>query len=220
MTYIRLAANDQKLNIAEGPKLASGDQNSVFLRLVFSGHWAGYEKSAVFFTSWDKTVYEVILEDNECVVPHEVLRIGGELYIGVRGVDPNTMAVKTSTLVKYRIDKGAPVGDATSVDPTPDVYQQILAKLDDIQSGEVDEAKVRAIVVEYLANNPETDPTVPAWAKKPEKPSYTASEVGAQPAGDYVEKSDIASGVQMTDRTTGEKYKLYVDNGKLTMEVV
>ena len=27
----------------------------------------------------------------------------------------------------------------------------------------------------------ETDPTVPAWAKKPSKPTYTASEVGARP---------------------------------------
>jgi hypothetical protein len=28
----------------------------------------------------------------------------------------------------------------------------------------------------------ETDPTVPAWAKAPTKPTYTASEVGALPA--------------------------------------
>ena len=29
----------------------------------------------------------------------------------------------------------------------------------------------------------ETDPTVPGWAKQPQKPSYTAQEVGALPAG-------------------------------------
>lgn len=29
----------------------------------------------------------------------------------------------------------------------------------------------------------ETDPTVPSWAKQPQKPSYTAKEVGAMPAG-------------------------------------
>ena len=29
----------------------------------------------------------------------------------------------------------------------------------------------------------ETDPTVPEWAKQPEKPTYTASEVGAEAAG-------------------------------------
>ena len=34
---------------------------------------------------------------------------------------------------------------------------------------------------DYLTQ--ETDPTVPAWAKEPTKPSYTASEVGADPSG-------------------------------------
>ena len=32
----------------------------------------------------------------------------------------------------------------------------------------------------------ETDPTVPAWAKEPTKPSYTSQEVGALPADTYI----------------------------------
>ena len=32
----------------------------------------------------------------------------------------------------------------------------------------------------------ETDPTVPAWAKQPKKPTYTASEVGALPASTVI----------------------------------
>ena len=35
--------------------------------------------------------------------------------------------------------------------------------------------------VGYLRSYTETDPTVPAWAKASSKPTYTASEVGAQP---------------------------------------
>ena len=34
----------------------------------------------------------------------------------------------------------------------------------------------------YLTSYTETDPTVPAWAKTPDKPAYTASEVGAATA--------------------------------------
>lgn len=37
----------------------------------------------------------------------------------------------------------------------------------------------------------EADPTVPEWAKSPQKPSYTPQEIGAQPAGDYTLKSEI-----------------------------
>lgn len=47
--------------------------------------------------------------------------------------------------------------------------------------GDVSEAQIAQAVAEYLSKNPiaETDPTVPDWAKQPEKPSYTADEVGA-----------------------------------------
>ena len=38
--------------------------------------------------------------------------------------------------------------------------------------------------VGYLTE--ESDPTVPAWAKQPQKPAYTASEVGALPADTYI----------------------------------
>lgn len=49
--------------------------------------------------------------------------------------------------------------------------------------GGVSSEKVEALIREHLENNPpqidETDPTVPAWAKQPNKPTYTAEEVGA-----------------------------------------
>ena len=47
--------------------------------------------------------------------------------------------------------------------------------------GDVSEAQIAQAVAEYLSKNPiaETDPTVPDWAKRPDKPSYTADEVGA-----------------------------------------
>ena len=35
----------------------------------------------------------------------------------------------------------------------------------------------------YLTSYTETDPTVPSWAKQPEKPTYTAAEVGAEGKG-------------------------------------
>ena len=50
----------------------------------------------------------------------------------------------------------------------------------------------------------ETDPTVPEWAKQPNKPTYTAEEVGAQPKGNYALKSEIPSvPVQSVNGKTG-----------------
>lgn len=51
--------------------------------------------------------------------------------------------------------------------------------------GDVSEAQIAQAVAEYLSKNPiaETDPTIPDWAKEEKKPSYTATEVGADPSG-------------------------------------
>ena len=154
VTIIRLYADDQRLAVGSSPKIASGDQNSVQIQVSFSGNWSDYVKSAVFFSSWDKAVYEVLLTDGKCLVPHEVLEKSGYLHIGVRGVNPDTQAVKTSTLVKYKIEKGAPVGDATSVEPTPDVYQQILKKLDGITNLENVGEIVAQAIADYMEKNP------------------------------------------------------------------
>lgn len=66
-------------------------------------------------------------------------------------------------------------------------------------------------IAEELSNGggieTETDPTVPEWAKQPEKPSYTASEVGALPADtvipDISGKADKADTVLATTLSRG-----------------
>lgn len=45
---------------------------------------------------------------------------------------------------------------------------------------------VDAYMTEHPVNFEETDPTVPEWAKHPNKPSYTAQEVGALPADTFI----------------------------------
>ena len=130
MTIIKLFADDQNLCVVSDPKLASGDKKSVEVWIEFSAEWDDYTKTAVFFSERERPrmVYEVALVDGKCVVPHEVLRIHGAMNIGVRGVTADT--VKTSSLVRYRVEKGAPIGNGTAVEPTPDVYQQFVALLE------------------------------------------------------------------------------------------
>lgn len=51
--------------------------------------------------------------------------------------------------------------------------------------GEVTDEQISNAVDNYMKEHPftETDPTVSDWAKRPQKPTYTASEVGALPVG-------------------------------------
>lgn len=57
----------------------------------------------------------------------------------------------------------------------------------------------------------ETDPTVPSWAKEPQKPSYTAQEVGALPAGTKIpaKTSDLTNDSGFINKTVADLVNYY-----------
>lgn len=128
MTKINLLTQGQQLINASKVVVASGDINSVQLCVEFdSAEWKEYPaRSATFYTSKDATVHEMLLLNDKCIVPFEVLTEACVLFIGVRGVSADGERVKTSSLVKYKVSEGAPIGDKT-LTPTMDLYQQYLA---------------------------------------------------------------------------------------------
>lgn len=131
MTTIELVANDQLLQVTVNPKISSGEVNTVKVHVDFSDDWEGFGKSAVFYTAHDQnSVYEIVMTNDECIVPSEVMSKSGTLYIGIRGVNSDKNEIKTTSLVKYKILEGTPTGNSTEVEPTPDVYQQLLTAID------------------------------------------------------------------------------------------
>jgi len=65
-----------------------------------------------------------------------------------------------------------------------DVILDLISRVDTLEKKPISEEQIEKSVKSYLEKNPieETDPTVPAWAKAEEKPTYTAEEVGALPS--------------------------------------
>lgn len=65
-----------------------------------------------------------------------------------------------------------------------DVILDLISRVDTLEREPISEEQIEKSVKSYLEKNPieETDPTVPAWAKEEEKPTYTAEEVGALPS--------------------------------------
>ena len=131
MTTITLMTIDQILSVTDQPKITSGDRDTDKIRVEFDEVWQKYTKSAVFYTDYDNRVYEILMDSDECIIPHEVLAKAGTLYIGIRGVNLDTNAVKTSTLVKYKIENGAPSGSEAALPPTATDYQQIISIMKD-----------------------------------------------------------------------------------------
>ena len=85
---------------------------------------------------------------------------------------------------KVDIPVPAKVGQVISVSEVDEYGKPVGFQATDPGGGVSDE-KIAEAVGDYLTAHPieESDPTVPQWAKQSEKPTYTASEVGADAAG-------------------------------------
>ena len=131
MTSLYLTTSDQHLITSQKVKIASGDINSVQLCVNFDSMWDNYPaRTAVFYTSKDETKIEVLLTDNACVIPSEVLAESCILYVGIRGVSMDGTKVKTSVIVQHKIVPGVGAG-ATTIEPTMDLYQQYIAAMNE-----------------------------------------------------------------------------------------
>lgn len=126
MTIIQVKTADQVLSAVLVPKLAPHNQNSVKLTVDFDSAWAGYGKSAVFYTKGNPTPYEKVLDaDYACMVPAEVLAEPGYMFITIKGVKTSDNSVKASARLKLKVSEGMPLFVVS--EPTEDVYKQLLA---------------------------------------------------------------------------------------------
>lgn len=174
-TRIKVKCVDQRLIVASAPLIAAGGQNEDVVRFDFCPLWEGFGKTAVFYRTEDE-VYNVVLAEDECAIPNEVLAQEGVLFFGVYGVNGST--TRTTEIIKYNLVKGALIPGKEPAEPTPDIYAQILQKYGDLES-RVGRLEAGGGSGGSGGVAVESDPTVPAWAKEENKPTYTAAEVGA-----------------------------------------
>lgn len=125
-----LYAEKNKLSVASREMLTSGSVNVYPVRFGFSAEWDGLTRTAVF--QGGGVSRSVLLgEDNEAVIPWEVLeKAGCYLTAGVYGTRGETVVLPTIWANLGLIQEGAVPGEE-SHPPTPDLWQQELAKKGD-----------------------------------------------------------------------------------------
>jgi len=137
MSYTQITAriNDQALLLVNIPLLASGSIGVLQFRCEFDALWDNYGKVGVFYRSEEK-VYHVPLVNGIVTAPAEVLKDSGCFYFGIMGTAENT---RTTEVLKITLVKGAiTAATATPAEPTPDIYQQLLAAYG-VMGGRIDE---------------------------------------------------------------------------------
>lgn len=149
------------------------DNSDYVINFDFDGEWDAYDTKTARF-AYGGQYTDIVFVGNQCNIP--VITNTYAFHIGVFAGD-----LHTTTPVRVPCRKSILSGASTHVDPTPDVYDQLMELIKGL--GSVDPDNIAKAVADYLAAHPieETDPTVPEWAKQPTKPTYTAAEVGALP---------------------------------------
>lgn len=128
VTTIRMYCIDQTLQIVSKPTIASGGKDENVIEFSFCELWNGFFKVAVFYRDKERPFFVPIGEDNTCIIPWEVLTSDGVLNIGVFGENASGI-LRTSDTVRYKVVAGALTDEASPYDPTPELWEQILATI-------------------------------------------------------------------------------------------
>jgi len=125
MSQLKARCIDQVLTFENTPVITSGNVNYDSIMFDFCSAWDGFTKTAIFYRSEDEVFYQLLDEANTCIIPNEVLKEKGDVYIGVFGVSGETTI--TSQVLKYKVTRGAITEDLKPSDPTPDIYLQLIS---------------------------------------------------------------------------------------------
>lgn len=136
----KFLVKQQKIEILEREVIADKQISFVNLKFIFDGDWKKFHK-VVQFTQCDETYNRVLGTDGtSCLLPSELH--AGAVRMSVFGYDAeNTNGLRATTVpVTLNVRPSGFVGDgAEEVPPTPDLYVQLLQKLDEkaesIQNG-------------------------------------------------------------------------------------
>lgn len=128
---IELNVLKNSISITERETIISGSVNVNYVHFHFSSHWDGLERVAVFKNPI-KTINVPIVND-QCVVPWEVTtKPGLSIQMGVYGIKASEVILPTIWINLGTVIEGVFIGDAESGEHTPDVYDAILSKIQEL----------------------------------------------------------------------------------------
>lgn len=144
---LQFSINQQHIKRIDNENVVADSRNYLKARFTFSDEWNGLIKTAVF-THGENTYNAILDAENGCVVPWEVIK-SGYVHVSVFGGDLITVD-KAEVFIS---SSGYAEGEETK-EPSPTVYQQIIAMLEDIETGGIPEETVAKAVEKYLAEHP------------------------------------------------------------------
>ena len=133
---MKFLVKQQKIEVLEREVLASDQIAFVLVKFVFDGAWKTLHK-VVQFTQCEET-YNVVLgiDGTTCLLPAELHPGAVKMSLFGYDAESDTTVRATTVPVTLHIRPSGFVADGdTSIPPTPDLYTQLLKKLDEKTAG-------------------------------------------------------------------------------------
>lgn len=158
---LKFLVKQQKIEILEREVIASDQISFVTLKFTFDGDWKKFYK-VVQFTQCDETYNRALGFDGlSCLLPTELH--AGAVKMSVFGYDTdNTSGLRATTVpVTLNIRQSGFVGDDdVPIPPTPDLYTQILQKIEEVTVPDMSEYLKKDEIQKMIAQALENSGTV------------------------------------------------------------
>jgi hypothetical protein len=150
MVLLKLAVKDNKLIKVRDTLMIEDTINGIKCNFEFRSDWSNLKPTVVFArghiypaTQNPQTIPALLDDNNECIVPPEIVSEKGEFSIGLFGENDTTRIV--TNWLYYKTKLGCYDAGIAPNPPTPDVYDQILGALNN-------KSDINHIHNEYVTN--------------------------------------------------------------------
>lgn len=129
---MKFLVKKQQIDCIERDKLADGQIAFVSFRFVFDNEWEGLYKVVQFMQGENTYNISLGVDGYSCKMPSELQAGCAEMSLFGYAPDDETALRATTVPIKLRIEQsGFSSSGSEVVPPTPDLYQQLIAKIDE-----------------------------------------------------------------------------------------
>ena len=200
---MKFLVKKQQIDCIERDKLADGQIAFVSFRFVFDNEWEGLYKVVQFMQGENTYNISLGVDGYSCKMPSELQAGCAEMSLFGYAPDDETALRATTAPIKLRIEQsGFSSSGSEIVPPTPDLYQQLIAKIDE-KIASVHDGADGASAYEIAVENGYTG-TEAEWLSSLKGEKGDTGEQGIQ--GIQGEKGDTGEqGLQGIQGEKGEK---------------
>jgi len=128
---LKFNVTNQTLRRTDSENVVSDSVNYLTANFTFSEDWDQCQKTAIFKHITSDPLTVIIAEDGTCTIPWEVIK-AYDFSVSVFGTSDKGLI--TTNTVTVKMSQSGYLQGRSPIDPTPDIYSQLLTRIDEIQT--------------------------------------------------------------------------------------